>query len=73
MRVAQLPLRVESETARWLTVSTPAGHERFYRAAGQPAGERALPPAGEPDMNKVQAAAHEHGVELLGPPPGETV
>ncbi len=65
--------RVESEIARWLTVSTPAGHERFYRAAGQRAAERELPPPGEPDMNKVQAAAHEHGVELLGPPPGHTV
>ncbi|MDQ6729912.1 MAG: cupin domain-containing protein [Actinomycetota bacterium] len=62
--------RVESSTARWLTISTPAGHERFYRAAGEPAGAPQLPPPGEPAMAKVQAAAREHGVELLGPPPG---
>ncbi len=61
--------RVETETARWLTVSTPGGHERFYRASGDPAGQRTLPPASEPDMPKVAAAAAEHDVELLGPPP----
>ncbi len=64
--------RVESQTARWLTVSTPAGHERFYRACGQPAPRWELPPASEPDMAAVAAAAEQHGVELLGPPPGDT-
>jgi quercetin dioxygenase-like cupin family protein len=62
--------RIESATARWLTISTPAGHERFYRAGGEPAKRRALPPAGEPDTAKVEAAGRDHGVELLGPPPG---
>lgn len=61
--------RVDSDIARWLTISSPAGHERFYRACGEPARERKLPPSGEPDMAKVQAAAREQGVELLGPPP----
>lgn len=61
--------RVESETARWLTVGTPAGHERFYRAIGEPAAERVLPAPSEPDMAKVGSGAHSHGVELLGPPP----
>ncbi|MDQ6778293.1 MAG: cupin domain-containing protein [Actinomycetota bacterium] len=64
--------RVESATARWLTINTPAGHERFYRASGVPATQRTLPPSGEPDMARVQTAAREHGVELLGPPPGAT-
>ena len=28
------------------------------------------PPQARPDMDKVMAAANEHGVEILGPPPG---
>jgi quercetin dioxygenase-like cupin family protein len=62
--------RIESATARWLTISTPAGHERFYRAGGEPAEARTLPPPGEPDIAKVEAAGRAYGVELLGPPPG---
>lgn len=61
--------RVEGEQARFLTVHTPAGHESFYRAAGEPAGERTLPPPAEPDLQRVQEAAAAHNVELLGPPP----
>ncbi len=62
--------RIASASARWLTLHTPAGHERFYRASGQPAQQAGLPPAADPDMAAVQSAAREHGVELLGPPPG---
>jgi quercetin dioxygenase-like cupin family protein len=62
--------RVDSATARWLSISTPAGHERFYRAGGEPARERTLPPPRQPDPAKVEAAAREFGVELLGPSPG---
>ncbi len=62
--------RIASASARWLSLHTPAGHERFYRASGQPAPQPGLPPTGEPDMAAVQSAAREHGVELLGPPPG---
>jgi quercetin dioxygenase-like cupin family protein len=61
--------RVDSATARWLSISTPAGHERFYRAGGEPARERTLPPPRQPDLAKVEAAGREFGVELLGPSP----
>jgi quercetin dioxygenase-like cupin family protein len=61
--------RVESETARWLDLTTPQ-HERFLRAAGEPAQERVLPPEGLIDMEKVGAAAQQYGIEILGPPPG---
>ena len=61
--------QVDSETARLLNVTTPR-HERFFRAAGEPAQARTLPPQAPPDMDKVMAAANEHGVEILGPPPG---
>ena len=62
--------RVVSPSARWLTLHTPAGHERFYRACGEAARQPGLPPESEPNMAAVQAAARKHGVELLGPPPG---
>jgi quercetin dioxygenase-like cupin family protein len=65
--------RVEGEQARFLTVHTPAGHERFYRAAGEPAAERTLPPPTEPDLQRVQEAAAAHNVELLGPPPWQAI
>lgn len=61
--------QVNSETARLLDLTTPQ-HERFFHAAGEPAQSRTLPPEGPPDMEKVQAAAREYGVEILGPPPG---
>jgi quercetin dioxygenase-like cupin family protein len=59
---------VVSETARFLDLTTP-NHEGFFRAAGEPAPERVLPPDAPPDMAKVGAAAERFGVELLGPPP----
>src|SRR5688500_18373846 len=59
---------VTSETARWLDLTTP-NHEAFFRAAGEPAPERVLPPDAPPDMAKVAAAAERFGVEILGPPP----
>ena len=61
--------RVDSQTARLLNITTPQ-HEAFFRAAGDPARERTLPPQAPPDMDRVTAAAEEHGVEILGPPPG---
>jgi len=63
--------RVESETARWLTISTPAGHERFYQAAGEPMSDRYVIPDQDagPDLERLRQAAARYGVELLGPPP----
>lgn len=63
--------RVESETARYLVLNTPAGHERFFRAVGEPARELTLPPPADapPDMERMAAAAADAGFEILGPPP----
>jgi quercetin dioxygenase-like cupin family protein len=61
--------RVESETARYLIITT-AQHESFYRAISKPAQSRSLPPQDPLDMEKVEAACREYGVEILGPPPG---
>lgn len=62
--------RIDSDTARILILTT-AQHEAFFRAAGEPAAERVVPPAGPPDMDKLGAAAERYGVEILGPPPFE--
>jgi quercetin dioxygenase-like cupin family protein len=62
--------QVDSETARFLDLTTPQ-HEHFMRAAGEPAQGRDLPPAVPPAMvEKVNAIAQQYGVEILGPPPG---
>lgn len=60
---------VLSDTARWLDFTTP-NHEAFFRAAGEPARELAMPPDMPPDMEKVMAAAGRYEVAILGPPPG---
>ena len=62
--------RVTSETARFLVRTTPE-HEHFIRAASEPAQSRTIPTQEPLDMEKVRAAAAEHGVEILGPPPGD--
>lgn len=61
--------QVDSETARILNVTT-AQHERFFRAASDPAQARTLPPEGPLDMEMIMAAARKYGVVELGPPPG---
>jgi quercetin dioxygenase-like cupin family protein len=66
--------RVDSERARVLGLSLPGGHERFFRLAGEPAGEFDLAAVGNlpPDMERMAAAAAAADVEILGPPPFET-
>lgn len=61
--------RVESETARWLTLSAPAGFVSFLLAASDPAERDELPPADRPvDMERLEAAADAHGIEILAAP-----
>ncbi len=64
-------LRVEGPRARVLALHAPAGHERFFRQAGEVAEGTDLPPApmGPPDMGRMLVAAAANGVEILGPPP----
>ena len=66
-------IRVDSESARYLVTNVPAGHERFFRAVGEPAPERTLPPppTGPPDAEVMARAAADAGFEILGPPPRE--
>jgi len=61
---------VESDTARFLVVTEPAGFDDFVRALAQPAAERAIPPSStEPtDVEAMTRLAADHGIEILGPP-----
>ncbi len=60
---------IVSERARFLVMNTPGGHDRFFRAGGEPASSRDLPAAPQPDHARTMAAAEAHGVAFLGPPP----
>jgi quercetin dioxygenase-like cupin family protein len=61
--------RSESAVARFLIIATPR-HEAFYRACCVPALAMTQPPdAGEIDLSIIIPAGHEHGVEILSPPP----
>lgn len=48
---------------RSLAIALPAGFDAFVREAGEPAGERAIPPPGAPDVPKLLAAAARAGIE----------
>jgi quercetin dioxygenase-like cupin family protein len=64
--------RVESDTARLLFLSTPAGIEDYVRALAEPAGWPWLPPP--PDgprvpVERLEATEREHHVIRFSPPP----
>jgi quercetin dioxygenase-like cupin family protein len=64
--------RVESESGRWLTVTTHGQFEEFVRAMARNAGAKQLPPvAGPPSPEAVAALtaiAKKFGIEIVGPP-----
>ena len=62
--------RVDSDTARVLVLSTPAGLERFIRDAGIPAAAPTLPPpdAPRPSADALGEIFRAHGQMNLGPP-----
>lgn len=62
--------RVESDTARIVTLLAPGTAEAFFHATGRPASAPTLPPPAEPDVPTLLAGMNEHGIEFLGPPPG---
>ena len=57
--------RVASDTASVVALATPAGHEAFFRAAGDPVDV----PTSPPDLERIGRAAALAGFEILGPPP----
>lgn len=62
--------RVDSDSARVLVLSTPAGLDRFVRDGSVPATARTLPPADTPRPGDLEAIFRAHGVVNLGPPLG---
>jgi quercetin dioxygenase-like cupin family protein len=59
---------IVSDTARILTVTSPAGFADFVRAAGVPfCGD--APATWEFDLGRIMQAAPDHGLEIVGPPP----
>lgn len=64
--------RVESDTARMLFISTPAGIEEYVRALAEPADWPWLqPPPDQPRVaaERVAAVEQELGIVRHGPPP----
>jgi quercetin dioxygenase-like cupin family protein len=61
--------RVESETARVLVLSTPAGIERFVRDASLPAAGPTLPPADapRPSPQELERVYRKHACIEVGP------
>jgi quercetin dioxygenase-like cupin family protein len=64
--------RVDSETARVLVLSTPAGLERFVRDGSVPAAAATLPPpnAPRPTAEELARVFEAHGQINVGPPLG---
>jgi quercetin dioxygenase-like cupin family protein len=66
---------VTSATARFLTLHTPAGFERFAAEVGERAQALSLPPepAGPPDFEALAATAARHQITILAPQPRPSV
>jgi hypothetical protein len=64
--------RVDSQTARVLVLSTPAGLERMVRDGAVPASTPTLPPADapRPAPEELERVFEAHGQVNLGPPLG---
>lgn len=62
---------VTSPQARFLTLHTPGGFDRFTLAAGMPAaGTTTMPPEEvPPEPAALAAMASSYGIEIMGPPP----
>lgn len=64
--------RVESPSARWLTVTARRDFERFVRSFAHPAEHEGLPePSGPLTPEQVRAledACRRHNIQIVGPP-----
>jgi quercetin dioxygenase-like cupin family protein len=60
--------RIESETARYLILTTPR-HGEFYRAITLPSRPGGLPPLESLDGSQIQKACRDYGIEFVGPLP----
>ncbi len=60
--------RIESETARYLILTTPR-HGEFYRAITLPSRAEGLPPLESIEGPQIKEASKEYGIEFVGPLP----
>jgi quercetin dioxygenase-like cupin family protein len=62
--------RVDSASAKLLTICTPGGFEHFFAAIGQPAPALTVPPLPDtpPDIQALVGHARDYGCEVVGPP-----
>ncbi|GAA0546538.1 Cupin domain-containing protein [Saccharopolyspora erythraea NRRL 2338] len=62
---------VTSPQARFLTMTTPGGFDRFVLEAGTPATSFEAPPADDvpPTLDELTRLANAYNIEILGPPP----
>lgn len=60
---------VGDKPCRMLLGFTPAGFENFTIELGEPAPHLTLPPAGEPDIEKLLTLAQKYNVEIMMPAP----
>jgi len=60
--------RVDSDEAHLIELATPAGIEGFHLDASDPAPSAVLPPPGQPDISRLQAAIEPYGADIIGPP-----
>ena len=63
--------RVESETARYLILTTPR-HGEFYRAITLASQSGGLPPLESVDGSQIKKAGADYGIEFVGPLPDES-
>ena len=54
--------------ARLLSICVPGGFERYFAAAGGPAGDDGLPPQAPLDVAMLRHVGEEFGLEIVGPP-----
>ena len=62
--------RIESETARYLILTTPR-HGEFYRAITSRSQSGGLPPVESLTGSQIHEAAQEYGIEFVGQLPEE--
>ena len=62
--------RVESETARYLILTTPR-HGQFYRAITLASGPGGSPPLDSIQTSQIKQASEDYGVEFVGPLPDQ--
>jgi quercetin dioxygenase-like cupin family protein len=60
--------RIDSDQARLLEITTPAGFERFHVELGEPAVELRVPDPAPLDVAALAAGSARFGCEIVGPP-----